>query len=214
MYERNLREINELIAQKKPPHVVGLTGGIASGKTVATAALAAVGFKVIDADEISREMFGKGTDGEKLLSSLFPAAARADGTLDRKKLRRMISENADARKTLNDATHPQITKKIAQLISNLNGEKVVLSAPLLFESGLSSLCDCTVCVTCPTRIRIERLTKRDGVTKNDAEKMIAAQIPDTYRATLADFCVPSDRDIEKFKAEIIELFQALCAIPD
>ncbi len=210
MYERNLREINELKALKKPPHVVGLTGGIASGKTVATTALSAAGFKVIDADEVSRALFGSGTNGEKLLSSIFPAAARKDGTLDRSKLRQIISENGEELKKLNSATHPKILQEIKRSISKRkDGEKTVLSAPLLFESGLSSLCDCTVCVTCPTRIRIERLTLRDGVTFDAAKKMIDAQIPDTYRATLADFCVPSDRDIEKFKAEIVELFQAL-----
>ena len=209
MYKRNLREINELRSLGKSIRVVGLTGGIASGKTVATNALAAAGFHVIDADEISRALFGKNTGGEKELLSLFPAAADDNGKLDRAELRRIISASDGARKKLNGATHPKIVSEIKRMLAEDKNRKTVLSAPLLFESGLSSLCDCVVCVTCPTRVKLERLQKRDGMTEHDAKRLIAAQIPDTYRATLADFCVPSDRDKEKFEAETVDLFRTL-----
>ena len=209
MNKRNLREINEIKARIKIVRVVGITGGIASGKTVATDALRRAKFNVIDADEISRKLFGKGTDGEKLLLSLFPAADDC-GTLNRAKLRHIIAESAEERKKLEGVTHPIIRKEIVKTISQYGkSEHVILSAPLLFESGLSSLCNCIVCITCPTRIRLERLCTRDGMETEDAKRMIAAQIPDTYRATLADFCIPSDRNVDEFTAEVVELFQAL-----
>ncbi|MCH5161199.1 MAG: dephospho-CoA kinase [Clostridiales bacterium] len=209
MNKRNLREIDDLKELKKAVHIVGLTGGIASGKTVATDALKRARFTVIDADEISRKLFGRGTDGEKLLCGLFPAATD-NGVLNRAILRRIISENADEKKKLDGATHPIIKQEIAKEISQCGkGEHIVLSAPLLLESGLSSLCDCVVCITCPTRIRIERLSSRDGVSIEAAKKIIDAQIPDAYRATLSDFCIPSDRSLDDFTAEAVELFQTL-----
>lgn len=210
---RELRELKELRAQARtenavPVRVVGLTGGIASGKTVATDALRGAGFTVVDADEVSRELTAKGTPVEKELVKLFPSAADS-GALDRRKLRLLIANDALARKRLDAYTHPII---VAEIKKRLGGERAILSAPLLFESALSALCDATVCVVCPRRIRIERLTKRDGMTAADAERMIDAQIPDSMRAPLADFCVPSDTPEDEFRAEIVALFEDIFGI--
>lgn len=201
-YTRNKRELQ---ANKgKPIKVIGLTGGIASGKTVATAALRQAGFSVIDADEISRASFARGTDGERILTELFPAAA-VKGALDRAKLRSIISRDDKARIKLNEKTHPIIIAEIKRLIST-TAKPVVLCAPLLFESGLSALCDITVCAYCPRKVRISRLTARDGISAADAERIIDAQIPDTERCTMSDYIVPSGSDENTFTEEIIELF--------
>lgn len=192
---------------KKKSTVAGITGGIASGKTAATDALKKAGFTVIDADEISRELFGRGTDGERALSTLFPCADNA-GVLDRRALRRLISTDEGARKKLNSCTHPIITAEIKSRIKRSSGD-IILSAPLLFESGLSSLCDTTVCVLAPKDIRIQRLMARDGVNKSDASYIIDAQIPDCVRASLADFCVTSNKPIDEYTAEIISLFERI-----
>ena len=200
-HTRNARELQELRAKK--PRIIGITGGIGSGKTVATDALSERGYYVVDADEVSRKMFARGTDGERALCELFPAAA-TDGALDRAVLRAIIASDIKERTKLNSYTHPLILEETARLIGGKT--PVVLSAPLLFETGLSRLCDVIVCVYCPKDIRIKRLAARDGVDYAAAKKIIEAQIPDTERATLADYVVPSDTDINSFKEEIIELF--------
>lgn len=211
--KRNMRELEDLRERHNteyvlPVRVVGLTGGIASGKTVATDALRAAGFAVVDADEVSRELTAVGTPAEKELVRMFPSAV-SDGALDRRKLRLLIASDRAARKRLNDYTHPLI---IAEIKDRLVGERLVLSAPLLFETALSALCDVTVCVVCPRRVRIRRLTARDCMTAADAERMIDAQIPDSVRAPLADFCVPSDTPESEFRAEIVALFKDIFGV--
>ncbi len=205
-FTRNARELNERGA---PAKIAGLTGGIASGKTVATEALRAAGFYVVDADEVSRALTAPNTPAERALMRLFPDAVNGD-RLDRRKLREIISHNADARKKLNAYTHPLVIDGIKKQVGE-HGSPMIISAPLLFETALSSLCDCTVCVTAPRELRIRRLCERDGVTQDSAAAMIDAQIPDTYRATLADYCVPSDIGIETFTAEIVDLFTRIFA---
>ena len=200
-FTRNQRELQT--GRKKPVRVIGITGGIAGGKTVATTALRNVGYTVIDADEISHELFGANTDGEQTLMLAFPQAVK-DGRLDRTSLRRIISSDVDARQKLNELTHPKIVERIKNIISNTKSP-AILSAPLLFETALSSLCDITVCVYCPRGIRVQRLIARDGITEDDATRLIDAQIPDTVRCTIADFIVPSDRD--GFTEEILELIE-------
>lgn len=202
-FTRNARELHELDGDIC---VVGLTGGIASGKTVATEALARAGFYIVDADEISRKLTARGTPVESAICKMFPSAV-ADGKLDRRKLRDAIAIDAEKKRMLEDLTHPLIASHVKLELKK--HKKAVLSAPLLFETALARLCDRTVCVTCPKSIRIDRIVARDGVTRDEAERMIAAQIPDLYRATLADFCVPSDRDRSEFEEETVELFDFL-----
>ncbi|MDE6201624.1 MAG: dephospho-CoA kinase [Clostridiales bacterium] len=189
----------------KPVRVIGITGGIASGKTVATTALINAGYTVIDADEVSRAAFACGTDGEKSMMLAFPQAVD-NGKLDRAALRKIIAKDDEARQKLNALTHPAIVAQIKKLIAAAE-PPIILSAPLLFESGLSSLCDVTVCVYCPRPVRLQRLTARDNISLEDAASIIDAQIPDTERCTIADHIVRSDRDQAEFTNEITELIK-------
>lgn len=193
--------------KNRPARVIGLTGGIASGKSEATAALAGAGYCVIDADEISRECFAAGTDGEKSMMRAFPQATK-NGKLERRLLRKIISEDDFERQRLNELTHPVIIAEIKRRIGHAT-PPVILSAPLLFETSLSSLCDVTVCVYCPKTVRIQRLMLRDGVTKEDAQSIVDAQLSDALRCTLADRVVSSDRSKPEFISEIIELVKSL-----
>lgn len=205
-FTRNARELSE---RTKPAKIAGLTGGIASGKTVASEALRTAGFFVVDADEVSRRLTAPGTPAEKELMRTFPEAV-SGGALDRRALREIISKNDGAREKLNAYTHPLIIAEIKRIIAE-HGAPAVISAPLLFETALASLCDCIVCVTAPRSLKLERLCARDGITPAAAAEIIDAQIPDTYRATLADYCVPSDTGMETFTAEIVDLFTRIFA---
>lgn len=190
-----------------PVRVIGLTGGIASGKTVATTALKNAGYTVIDADEVSRALFATGTDGEQAIMLTFPQAVE-DGKLNRGALRKIIAKDDEARQKLNELTHPAIVEQIKQQIAAAT-PPIILSAPLLFESGLSALCDVTVCVYCPRPVRLQRLTARDGITSDDAASIMDAQMPDDERLSLADYTVNSDREQTEFIEEVKELVERI-----
>lgn len=187
--------------------IIGLTGGIASGKTVASEALQKSGFSIIDADVISRAVTAHGSDAEKELMLMFPSATR-NGALDRKALRAQIALDRYARDRLNAYLHPIITEAVKNEIAAARSP-VVLSAPLLFEVGLDKLCDCVVCIDCPREKRIERIIKRDGSDRQTAIGIIDAQISDEARAVASDYCVSSDCDICEFESNITALFRKI-----
>ncbi len=193
--------------KKTPIRVIGLTGGIASGKTVATTALKQAGYVVIDADEVSRALFACGSDGENAIMLAFPQAAE-NGKLNRGALRTIIAKDSEARQRLNALTHPAIVSQIKNQIAAAT-PPIILSAPLLFEAGLSELCDVTVCIHCPRPVRLQRLTARDGITNEDAASIMDAQMPDDERQSSADYTVRSDRDQTEFVQEIIELINTI-----
>lgn len=208
MKNRNEREIKALL--EKCPHgasVIGLTGGISSGKTVATDALKARGYNIIDADEISRKLMSRGSALEKTVAENFPECAH-NGKLDRRALRALISVSPAAKHKLNKLTHPEIIAATEAAVVS-SPKPVVLCAPLLFECALARLCDCVVCITCPRPERIKRLTARDNVTANDALNIINAQLDEPTRVALSDFCVPSDIPQNEFIDEITELFDRI-----
>ncbi len=200
-YTRNERELKE---STRSVQIAGLTGGIASGKTVASTALRSAGFNVIDADEIARALTARGSAYEKELIKMFPSVS-CTGVLDRKALRALIASDASERKRLDSFMHPAVKGEIERILAATK-PPVVISAPLLYETALSALCDATVCIVCPRRIKIARLEARDGVSRLDAERMIDMQIPDTVRATISDYCIPSDGDLTSFTEEVVELF--------
>ncbi len=202
-----IKVIMDYTQDKKNICVIGITGGIASGKTVATTALTQAGYTVIDADEVSRALFACGTDGEQSMMLTFPQAVE-NGKLNRGALRKIIAKDNEARQRLNALTHPAIVAQVKKLIAAAT-PPIILSAPLLFESGLSSLCDVTVCVYCPRPIRLQRLTARDNISLEDAASIIDAQIPDAERCTIADYIVRSDREQAEFVEEVKKLIKTI-----
>lgn len=185
------------------PKIIGITGGIGCGKTVATDALKAAGYCVIDADEISRELFARGADGERMLCDAFPQA-RSDGTLDRARLRALIAADPTARKKLNDITHPAIINEIQSRIRTVAASTVILSAPLLFESGLDELCDKIICVACPFELQIERVMRRDGIDERAARTIIAAQMQDKERRDKSDVIISSDLPLDEYTKRVLQ----------
>ncbi len=192
----------------KNPRVIGLTGGIGSGKTIATDALKAEGYNVIDADDVSRMLFARGTDGEAELCAAFPEATDDDGTLERAALRYIISCDVATRKRLDAATHPRIIAYIRERLSAVTRD-TVLSAPLLFESGLDDVCDLTVCITCPLADRVRRVVNRDGITEAAARAIIATQLTDDERVRRCDIAISSDSTIEQFRMNVLNVFEQI-----
>ena len=191
---------------------IGLTGGIGSGKTVATTTLIKHGYAVVDADEVSRTLFKPYSAGEKLIADIFPSAV-INGRLDRKALRKIIADDESARQKLNAVTHPAIIAEIKRML-NSTPPPVILSAPLLFESGLDELCDTVVCVHCPLPVQIQRICKRDGIDEHAARAIISAQMDDDLRKQKSDYLVNSDVPIDEFENTILTLISDIVKAND
>lgn len=186
--------------------VVGLTGGIASGKSVAARMFADAGAYTIDTDVVSRQV--SDGEGKAALFSAF-ADAFADGVLDRRALRAIVFADEQKRLRLNAILHPLIYKETERQIRQASARIVAVEAPLLFEAGFDALVDVTVTVSCPERVRLARLTARDGMTEEQARRMIAAQWTDKEREARADFVLYNDGDTAKLQAQVTKLYGVL-----
>jgi dephospho-CoA kinase len=159
--------------------IVGITGGIATGKSTTSRIISEAGYPVIDADLFARKVVEPGTQCLKDMIQLFgPEILTPEGTLNRPKLASIVFQNSELRKKLNQLTHPRILRDMAiqVLIQLLLGKTVCfLDIPLLFESHLESYMT-TVLVYVPKDIQKERLMKRDALTEQEAQQRLDAQM--------------------------------------
>jgi len=170
--------------------VIGLTGPTGAGKSTWSAAFQKLGCAVIDCDKIAREV----TDHAEVRQALqkeFGADILQNGTLDRRKLAMRAFADADSVRRLNSVTHPAIRKIILQQLQQFSRDDTVkaifLDAPLLFEGGLEQFCTMTAAVLAPQELRLSRILKRDGISKDEALRRMASQHDDSYFRSHADF---------------------------
>jgi len=173
--------------------VVGLTGGIATGKSTFSAALRARGVPVIDADELARRVVAPGAPALAEIARAFgPGVIGADGGLDRKKLGALVFADAAARKRLEAITHPVIRSAMVEEAARLAAQGhplVFYDAALLYEVGVDEVVDAVVVVYAPVEAQRARLAARDGLRGAEAEARLAAQWPIDEKAARADFVV-------------------------
>jgi len=173
--------------------VVGLTGGIASGKTTFADALRARGVPVVDADALARAAVAPGTEALAEIARAFGDGVVApDGALDRKKLGAIVFADAAARRRLEAITHPAVRRAMAEetaLLSAAGHALAFYDTPLLYEVGLERLLDSVVVVWAPSDVQRARLVARDGLTPAEADARLAAQLPIDEKAARADFVV-------------------------
>lgn len=169
------------------PYLVGLTGGIASGKSAVAAEFGKRGIPVVDADQIAREVVAP---GEPLLDEIRLAfgsgVIAADGSLDRAALRALVFADGTARARLNALTHPAIRRRMFDRARAAAGPYVVLEVPLLVEGGLYRDVDRVLVVDCPPELQRTRLIARDGGSPAQADAILAAQASRSERLSLAD----------------------------
>ncbi len=180
--------------------VIGLTGGIACGKSNISSALSSIGAKVIDADRISRELTAPGGKALPGIREAFGDAFFDGDVLDRKALGRLVFSDPEALERLNKLTHPLILAEIRQELADAEaaGEPVcVLDAPLLFEAGLEALCDTVWCVWLPKKLQLKRLMERDGLSRKEAEKRVASQMPPGEKKRRSDLVIDTRRTREE-----------------
>jgi dephospho-CoA kinase len=194
-------------------YVVGLTGGIGSGKSTVLAMLAARGAEVIDADALVREIQQPGEDAyNEIVEAFGPEVVAPDGSLDRAAIASIVFADPDKRDVLNAITHPKVGKRFGERLAAL-GETdkiVVLDIPLLgaSKSGSEKFANAVIVVTASEPVKLDRLELR-GMSREDAAARIAAQITDEERLAFADHVLTNDGSIEDLEKQVDELWDKL-----
>jgi len=183
--------------------LVGLTGGIASGKSTVAARFVERGMVLIDADAVARQVVEPGTPALAEIAERFGAGVlRPDGALDRPALGAVVFADAEALAALNAITHPRIGEEIARrLAEHADGDRVVvLDVALLVESAQPRDYDAVVVVTAPEEVRVSRLVRDRGMVEADARARIAAQTTDEQRLARATHVIVNDGSIERLRS--------------
>ncbi|AZG71800.1 dephospho-CoA kinase [Shewanella livingstonensis] len=188
--------------------VVGLTGGIASGKTTVANLFAEYGIDLVDADVIAREVVSIGSDGLKAIAQRFgQSLLLTDGSLDRAALRAQVFNNPEQRLWLNNLLHPMIRQKMLDQVQASTSAYVIMVVPLLFENHLDSLVDTTLVVDIAPELQISRTMQRDGVSKQQVEHILASQMTREQRLAQADNIIDNQGEYELLRSQVLALHQ-------
>ncbi len=191
---------------------VGLTGGVATGKTLVSKELKKLGAHVIDADVISREITGPGAPAYmEIINEFGEGILREDKTIDRKALGRIVFSDPEKLSVLNRITHPRIIERINSEIAALeerHGDDplIIVDAALLIEAGLQKDMEKVIVVYADEEKQIERIMKRDGLSEREAGQRIKAQMPIALKVKYADFEVNNNGGIEETLRYVKELY--------
>lgn len=188
-------------------YVVGLTGGIASGKTTISEMFRALGATIIDTDIISRRLLETGQKGfAKVVEKLGKGILLNTGEIDRRQLRQLVFNDNELKTWLESMLHPLIFESCQQEIDCVKDSNyVLLVVPLLFESGFTALVDRVLAVDCSKSVQLSRLTNRDKIDIDLAEKMIAQQLSNEERIKLADDIINNNNEQTELPARVQNL---------
>ncbi len=188
--------------------IIGLTGGIGSGKTTVANYFKSYGIPVYIADDEARKIM-QSADIMEAIKDLFGAEVFENETLNREKLAKIVFNNPESLEKLNGIVHPAVKKHFEQwLLQNLEAPYVIYEAAILFESGRYKDCDIIITVTAPIESRIQRVIKRDNTTRELVLKRINAQWTDEKRISKSDFVIENIA-IEPTKLEIDRILKIL-----
>jgi dephospho-CoA kinase len=191
--------------------VIGLTGNIASGKSVVADMLARHGAKIVDADVLSREAVTPGTPAlDAIVARWGPSVLSPEGTLDRAALRSIVFSERSDLEELNEIVHPEVMRlrQAAIDVARANGDRVVVCVvPLLFERHLVEEFDKIVLVDAPRPLRLERIVRDRGLEEAEAMDMIAAQMPAELKRARADWVIENSGSIEDLEREVERLWE-------
>lgn len=195
--------------------VVGLTGGIASGKTTVSKMFAELGIPVIDADDLAREVVEPGTPGlQQVVEAFGEGVLDQAGRLDRKKVAELVFSDEEARKTLNAILHPRIGAAGAARIASYADHPapyVIYEAALLVETGSYEAFQALVVVSAEESVQRLRLIARDGFSVSEANARLEAQFPLERKVAFADHVISNNGDLDGTRRQVAEVHQALVA---
>ena len=195
--------------------IIGLAGGSGSGKGVVSKMFSDLGFSVIDTDALYHSLTSKKSDClYELVGEFGVEILAADGSLNRKKLADIVFATSaqDKRKKLNSITHYHVIKKVKEVISELEagGKKAaIVDAPLLFESGFDKECNVVISVLAPIEDRIQRVIKRDGISKAAAERRILAQLEDEFLTQNSDYTIVNNGTLDELSTQVREIAEKI-----
>ncbi|MEZ5284093.1 MAG: dephospho-CoA kinase [Vicinamibacterales bacterium] len=191
---------------------VALTGGMATGKSYVAGRLRAAGVPVVDADTAAREAVAPGTPGLARIRERFGAGVLAgDGSLDRARLADVVFRDAGARRDLEAIVHPVVREIIDEFWTTIPPATPfgVADIPLLFETGRAAEFDAVIVAACPRQMQVDRIVARDGATRDQAERRLAAQLPIEDKVRQADYVVDTSATFADTDAAVDDLIAAL-----
>lgn len=196
---------------------VGLTGSIAVGKSFVSSILAGLGCHVLDADATAREVVAPGSDGLRRVAEAFgPEILNADGALDRAQLGRVVFADEGKRRLLNSILHPLIIAAQDEWLREREREEpagvAVIDAALMIESGSFRRFDKLIVVHCHDEVQLERLMRRDNLSREDAARRVASQMPQSEKIRHADFLIDSSGEREETRAQAVKVYERLRAL--
>ena len=195
--------------------IVGLTGGIGSGKSAASAWFERQGICVVDADIVAREVVAVGSPVlQQLVKSFGDWVLLDNGELDRRALREYVFKDDAARQTLNGITHPAIRQSILQQLQDASSPYVILVSPLLFESKQNELTSRNLLIDASVDLQIQRASQRDGQSLTQIENIIAAQMSREQKQALADDVVLNDAELEDLYQQLRPLHLKYLALSE
>jgi dephospho-CoA kinase len=188
------------------PPIIGLAGGIGSGKSTITKCFNAIGIQSVDADDVARLVVEPGSNclhqihqrhGNDILLE--------DGSLNRNALRTIIFNQPEERLWLESVTHPAIRKEIQSQLNKTSSKYTLLVHPLLFETKQNTLCKFVIAIDVPIEIQLQRVMARDKISQENAEKIFITQLSNKERMNRADLVLENSGNIDKMNAKVIKL---------
>ncbi len=183
--------------------IIGVTGGIGSGKSAVTDEFNRLGITIVDADVAARTVVAKGKPALKEVANRFGQdILLTSGELNRAALRSIVFKDSAQRKWLEELTHPLIRQEIIKGLQQARSPYVILASPLLLESGQNKLVDMTLVVDVPVELQIERTIARDNNSPTQVQAIIEAQLPRQERLKLATHVIVNDKDLTHLHKEV------------
>jgi dephospho-CoA kinase len=191
---------------------IALTGGIATGKSHVATRLREAGVPIVDADVLAREVVSPGSPALNAIRKRFgPDAVRRDGTMDRVRIAQIVFKDKRARLDLEAIIHPAVVKAINDFFAALPKRTpfAVADVPLLFETGRDKEFDAVIVVSCPRQMQLQRVMERNKLSKEDAERRLAAQLPIDQKVEKATYVIRNDGTFDEMNAQVDALIASL-----
>jgi dephospho-CoA kinase len=191
---------------------IALTGGIATGNTYVASRLREAGVPIVDADALSREVVAPGSPALTAIRKRFgPDAVRRDGTMDRIRVGQIVFKDKRARLDLEAIIHPAVVKAISDFFATLPKRTpfAVADIPLVYETGREKDFDAIIVVACPREMQLQRLMERNKLSKEDAERRLAAQLPIDQKVKKATYVINNAGTFDETNAQVDALIQQL-----
>ena len=186
--------------------IIGLTGGIGSGKSAAAALFKDIGVDLIDADDLARDSLSINSEGYKLFIEEFGDKYLDENkNINRELIRKLIFNDSDAKSKLENIIHPIVRSGIETFIKNTKSEYCIIVVPLIFETNSSKIYDRVLVIDCDVDVQISRTSKRDNQTKSDIENIVNKQATREQRLSIADEVIVNNGSLDLLRNEVLKI---------